>query len=261
MSSWTKGTKTQSVHRERPQPASRRSMGFLEKKKDYKKRALDHQRKEAKMKSLRKKAKERNPDEFYYKMVNTHLEDGEHVEEEKPLEYSEEQLKMMTIQDERYLNYKRQIERKKIEKLKSSLHLIDAETGAQRKHTFFVDKKVKNFDVAKHLDTHPLLLGRPSNRVRMSDLISQQSSSSSSSSSTLASASSEKAELKLIKERNKAYKELDKRMEREEEIYRHMQRLAVKRSLNDDKQRSKVQVAKETTKSAAQYKFAPKRKR
>ena len=60
-------------------------MGFLEKKKDYKKRALDHQRKEAKMKSLRKKAKERNPDEFYFKMVNTHLEDGEHVEEEKPI--------------------------------------------------------------------------------------------------------------------------------------------------------------------------------
>ena len=142
MSSWTKGTKTQSVHRERPQPASRRSMGFLEKKKDYKKRALDHQRKEAKMKSLRKKAKERNPDEFYYKMVNTHLEDGEHVEEEKAPEYSEDQLKMMTIQDERYLNYKRQIERKKIEKLRNSLHLIDAETGAQRKHTFFVDKKV-----------------------------------------------------------------------------------------------------------------------
>jgi len=240
-------------------------MGFLEKKKDYKKRALDHQRKEAKMKSLRKKAKERNPDEFYFKMVNTHLDDGEHVEEEKPPEYSEEQLKIMTIQDERYLNYKRQIERKKIEKLKSSLHLIDAETGAQRKHTFFVDKKVKNFDVAKHLDTHPLLLlGRPSNRVRMSDLISQQpstSSSSSSSSSTLTPAASEKAELKLIKERNKAYKELDKRMEREEEIFRHMQRLAVKRSLNEDKQRSKVQVAKETTKSAAQYKFAPKRKR
>jgi len=235
-------------------------MGFLEKKKDYKKRALDHQRKEAKMKSLRKKAKERNPDEFYFKMVNTHLEDGEHVEEEKPPEYSEEQLKIMTIQDERYLNYKRQIERKKIEKLKSSLHLIDAETGAQRKHTFFVDKKVKNFDVAKHLDTHPLLLGRPSNRVRMSDLTSQQPSSSSSS-STVTPAASEKAELKLIKERNKAYKELDKRMEREEEIFRHMQRLAVKRSLNEDKQRSKVQVAKETTKSAAQYKFAPKRKR
>jgi len=258
------------VHRERPQPASRRKMGFLEKKKDYKKRALDHQRKEAKMKSLRKKAKERNPDEFYYKMVNTHLEDGEHIEEEKPPEYSEDQLKMMTIQDERYLNYKRQVERKKIEKLKASLHMIDADSASPRKHTFFVDKKVKEFDVAKHLDTHPLLLGRPSNRVRMADLVGQSASSSSSSSPSSSSPSSpfplpapnsEKAELKLIKERNKSYKELDKRIEREAEIFRHLQRLGVKKSLNEDKKRSKVQVAKETTTTAAQYRFAPKRKR
>ena len=133
--------------------------------------------------------------------------------------------------------------------------------------------QVKNFDVAKHLDTHPLLLGRPSNRVRMADLTGQTanpnssssslvtSSSSSSSSSTLPAATTEKAELKLIKERNKSYKELDKRIEREEEIHRHLQRLAVKRSLNEDKQRTKTLVAKETVKSAAQYKFAPKRKR
>jgi len=235
-------------------------MGFLEKKKDYKKRALDHQRKEAKIKSLRKKAKERNPDEFYYKMVNTHLEDGDHVEEEKPPEYSEDQLKMMTIQDERYLNYKRQIERKKIDRLKSSLHMIDAESTTPRKHTFFVDKKVKKFDVAKHLDTHPLLLARPSNRVRMADLTGQ-SSTSSSSSGHLPPPISEKAELKLIKERNKSYKELEKRIEREAEINRQLQRLGVKKSLNEDKQRSKVQVAKETTTSAAQYRFAPKRKR
>lgn len=234
-------------------------MGFLEKKQDYKKRALDHQRKEAKMKSLRKKAKDRNPDEFYYKMVNTHLEDGEHVEEEKKPEYSEDQLKIMTIQDGRYLNYKRQVERKKIEKLKASLHMIDADSASTRKHTFFVDKKVKNFDVAKHLDTHPLLLGRPSNRVRMADLIGQ--SSSSSSLLPLPPPKSEKAELKLIKERNKSYKELEKRIEREAEIFRQMQRLGVKKSLDEDKQRSKVQVAKETTTTAAQYRFAPKRKR
>merc|ERR1711990_1311234 len=96
----------------------------------------------------------------------------------------------MTIQDERYLNYKRQIERKKIEKLKSSLHMIDADTTAPRKHTFFVDKKVKDFDVAKHLDTHPLLLGRPSNRVRMADLISSSSSSASSSSASSSTSAS-----------------------------------------------------------------------
>ena len=119
--------------------------------------------------------------------------------------------------------------------------------------------QVKNFDVAKHLDTHPLLLGRPSNRVRMADLIGQ--SSSSSSLLPLPPPKSEKAELKLIKERNKSYKELEKRIEREAEIFRQMQRLGVKKSLDEDKQRSKVQVAKETTTTAAQYRFAPKRKR
>ena len=58
-------------------------------------------------------------------------------------EYSEDQLKIMTIQDGRYLNYKRQVERKKIEKLKASLHMIDADSASTRKHTFFVDKKVR----------------------------------------------------------------------------------------------------------------------
>ena len=64
-----------------------------------------------------------------------------------PSEYSEDQLKMMTIQDERYLNYKRQVERKKIEKLKASLHMIDADSASPRKHTFFVDKKVSQSHV------------------------------------------------------------------------------------------------------------------
>jgi len=227
-------------------------MGFLEKKKDYKKRAQDHQRKEAKMKSLRQKAQNRNPDEFYYKMVNTKLEDGEHVEEETMPDYTEDQLRMMTIQDERYLNYKRQIERNKIQRLKGSLHMVDAENPQPRKHTFFVDSKVKEFDLAKHLDTHPLLLGRPSNRIKMADL-----EAAASSASTL----DEKQQLKLMKERNKQYKELDKRIQREEEIFRNIQRLGVKKSLKDEKNRRKALVSKETEHKAAQYKFAPRRKK
>lgn len=38
-------------------------------------------------------------------------------------------------------------------------------------HTFFVDEgEEKEFDLAERLDTHPALLGRKSNRPRMSDL-------------------------------------------------------------------------------------------
>lgn len=38
-------------------------------------------------------------------------------------------------------------------------------------HTFFVEEgEEKEFDLAKRLDTHPALLGRKSNRPRLSDL-------------------------------------------------------------------------------------------
>lgn len=245
--------KPNEVHRERGQPVSRRNMGFLEKKKDYKKRALDHQRKDAKMKSLRMKARERNPDEFYFKMVNTHLEEGEHVEEEAPPEYTEQQLKLMQTQDERYLNFKRQIERKKIEKLKAGLHFIDAEKSVKSKHTFFVDKKQKNFDVAKHLDTHPLLLSRPSNRPKLSILSTEQQT-------VKRSESKEHNEMKMTKERAKAYKELEKRMFREEELFITMKKMEVKKSL-EEKKRRKFKIKDGTEKSAAAYRFAPKRKR
>ena len=88
----------------------------------------------------------------------------------------------MQTQDIRYIIHKRTIERRKIEKLKASLHLIDSSASAidsipsekipQSTHTFFVDdeKEVMSFDPAKQFDTHPSLLSRACNRPRMSDL-------------------------------------------------------------------------------------------
>lgn len=78
----------QRLHRERRQPEHRRKMGYLEKKQDYKKRALDHHQKAERIKKLKNKALERNPNEFHFHMLNSRIIDGVHQDRPKPMEPS-----------------------------------------------------------------------------------------------------------------------------------------------------------------------------
>lgn len=49
--------------------------------------------------------------------------------------------------------------------------MTDIGDSTPNTHNFFVDEgEEKQFDLVKRLDTHPSLLGRKSNRPRMSDL-------------------------------------------------------------------------------------------
>ena len=57
----------------------RSKFGLLERKKDYKARADDFHRKEKALQSLRRKAEERNPDEFYFAMESARTRDGVHI--------------------------------------------------------------------------------------------------------------------------------------------------------------------------------------
>ncbi len=63
-------------HRERAQPNYRSNMGLLEKHKDYVVRAKDYHSKQDRLKTLKRKAEERNPDEFYFKMNKTKTKVG-----------------------------------------------------------------------------------------------------------------------------------------------------------------------------------------
>ncbi|XP_077193365.1 putative U3 small nucleolar RNA-associated protein 11 [Paroedura picta] len=241
----------QRQHRERAQLASRKHLGLLEKKKDYKLRADDYHKKQNVLQALRRKAQEKNPDEFYFKMTRVQLEDGVHVIKQQEEERTLEQQKLMKTQDLKYIEMKRVAEAKKIERLKSELHLLEAEGKQPNKHTFFFDskKEVQSFDPATHLNTAPELMGRVYNRPTLEALQKK---------SILGTTHPDQLQ-KLAKQRKYQYNLLMQRIERERKMFVIAQKLQTRKDLLDKTQ--KVKVKKETVNRAAVYKFQFRRKR
>lgn len=90
----------QRLHRERRQPEYRKKFGYLEKKADYKARAEDHHKKADRLKKLKNRAQERNPDEFHFHMINSRIVDGTHQETIRPMD---PRLKKKVVQKEELL--------------------------------------------------------------------------------------------------------------------------------------------------------------
>jgi U3 small nucleolar RNA-associated protein 11 len=253
MSSWKKLSKTnQRTHRERHQPEGRAHLGLLEKKKDYRQRAKDSHEKQRTLKLLKKRALNRNPDEFYFHMINSRVEDGEHKELCKDDEHTPNQIRLMQSQDIRYVTTKRTMESRKIDRLQARLHLLDAANQAKNKHIFFVEteKEAKQFDLAKQLETHPALLERRINRLRTTALKNM----------TFPEVDEVVLE-KLAGERDNAYMELQKRIERERELAVVQQKLEIKRHLLNKKESTPKRIKPSAKDAPPIYKWKYERKR
>ncbi|CAL9754962.1 unnamed protein product [Musa acuminata subsp. burmannicoides] len=117
----------------------RKKFGLLEKHKDYVLRARAFHQKEDTLRRLREKAASRNPDEFYFKMVNTRMVDGIHRPKSEANKYTPEELMLMKTQDIGYVLQKVQSEKKKIERLNSALHTLDHQP--ENKHVYYAEDR------------------------------------------------------------------------------------------------------------------------
>jgi U3 small nucleolar RNA-associated protein 11 len=256
------------VHKERHQPAARQKLGYLEKHKDYVKRARDFHRKEDTLKKMHQKAYFKNQDEFAFSMLSHSRKADGRLSKDKA-QLAQDEMHLLDSQDARYIGLREQVDKKAIEKRAAQLHFLEV-PAAGGKHTVFVDddddiappakisnsassgsvghgttnsgkvKKLKDFDVAAYFDTHPALLGKRSNRLRMSQLESQ------------AVAEPSKANMA-------AYKELFARQERVKKLRRVREELDLRANLRGKGRRMKVSDGGKD--KVAVYKWLPERKR
>ncbi|EEC46928.1 predicted protein [Phaeodactylum tricornutum CCAP 1055/1] len=243
------------THKERAQPQSRAHLGILEKKKDYRGRAQDYHRKEARIKAIQEKVAMRNPDEFYFGMKNAQVLDGKHRKtlEAKQKEFEADvgldTVRIMKTQDLGYVRMQKQRDAKKVERLQSSLHfLADNSESKKRKHTIFVESRqvAENFNVAEHFDTLPELAGRTFNRPRKQTVqeIALRASGSGS----------EVGEARI---RGAGYKEMEERKERVQKLERAEAHLVTEKLVQGKGRKRKIKAAENG--QPAQYKWRRKR--
>lgn len=224
MSVWKKVLKiNQRRHRERHQPNKRCRLGLLEKHKDYVKRASDYHKKERVIKKLKIKALDKNPNEYYHHMVNSELGINGHTEKRKPpSDHTIEQKLVLEHKNLSYVDMKLNIEKKQLDKLLSRLHLVD-------------------YSVKKNNGVH---------RVLNSGDIKKLSS----------------LENRMLRKSNackeKQYKELVKRMERQKQLSVIKDKMEVEKQLKNTKRIARPKLVSAGTKtSAAVYEWKYERKK
>lgn len=117
---------------------------------DYKLRAADHRQKKQKLKILSEKARDRNPDEFSFKMMSSSVDSkGRKVADRGNEALSMDVVKLLKTQDAAYIRTMLQQVRRERQKLEERLVLEDQEVRALRdgseermgKHRVFVENE------------------------------------------------------------------------------------------------------------------------
>jgi U3 small nucleolar RNA-associated protein 11 len=232
-------------HKERAQPLKRRKLGLLEKHSDYVKRARNYNSKKQRIRALQRKAAERNPDEFNFGMVNSKTRNGVHVVSDSRGKLSADMHMLIKTQDLTYATMAQTTEKNKIEKLKASLHCLGA-PSSKRKHTIFVDNKeeAKKFSAVEYFDTEPEYLDRAYDRPRRGN--SEEGKP-------------KKLSKKILRQKEKKYKELEERIKRERKLNLLRIQLQTQKNLLGKGQRKKIKDAQGDR--PAVYKWKMKRKR
>ena len=231
-------------HKERAQPLKRRKLGLLEKHDDYVKRARNYSSKRQRIRALQRKAAERNPDEFNFAMINSKTRNGVHVVNDSRGKLSADMHMLIKTQDLTYATMAQTREKNKIEKLKSSLHCLGA-PSQQRKHTIFVNDKgeAKNFDAVEYFDPESEYLDRVHDRPRRGSKNEKPA----------------KLSKKLLRQKEKKYKELEERIKRERKLNLLRIQLDTQKNLLGKGQRKKIKEAQGDR--PAVYRWKMKRKR
>ena len=158
--------------KERGQLTTRRHLGLLEKKKDYKMRASDFRRKRDHIRELQKKAELRNPDEFHHEMEQKVVDSHGHVVSTQQSNRLTSQMKKDKEVDTAFLQQKIQIKRREITQSRANLAALDQLDHTQRQHVIYVedDDEVDNWNAAEHFNTLPQLVSRAHNRLTKEQL-------------------------------------------------------------------------------------------
>eukprot|EP00250_Pteridium_aquilinum_P006145 c16119_g1_i1 orf=236-934(+) len=220
-------------HKERSQPSVRQKYGLLEKHKDYVLRARDFHRKEDAIKKLKEKAATRNPDEFYFKMINSKTIDGVHRPQTTDQKYTQEELLLMKTQDIGYVLCKAQSEQKKVERLQAALHSFDQ--APVNKHMYFAE----NGEAAREM--RPLVMSEQPQGHGVGTKLPKR----------------------IKKLRDGAYKELQERTERAAKLRSMVMVMGMQKELMGKGRKRKLNSSEDlsTSEAAPVYKWHKERKR